>query len=134
MESKVFAFLMETPYYKEYGKNMKDHDVHCGRYNGYVGFKANLPKTWQSGEPIEADVLDKMVNVHGGITCDSKLLATTAIIPLTEIPKNYLSYRIIGFDCCHAWDTEENCPISFVKEQTMSLLGQVIEIINNKKL
>ena len=133
-EIKVFAFMMETPFYRKYGDSMRDHDMHCGHYNGYVGFKEDLPETWVGSEGIKSDVLDKMIDIHGGITCDSVLLPTATLIPVTEVPEDYLSYRIIGFDTEHRFDTEEKWTFEATKNETLSLYKQIKEIIKNNKL
>lgn len=134
MKNKVFAFMMETPFYSKYGDKMIEHDINCGHYNGYVGFKADLPKTWAGSEGIKSNVLDKMISIHGGITCDSVLLPTATIIPVTEIPEDYLSYRIIGFDTEHRYDTSDEWTFEKTKSETLRLYEQIKEIIKNKQL
>ena len=131
-EPQVIAFMMESLPYHQYGDKMEENGFHCGLYNGYVGFKADLPRATCSGMKIEGKPLNDMVDIHFGLSCDSKLLDTACIIPLTDIPKDYLSYRVVGFDCMHAWDDKYNCDINFVKEQTMSLYEQICELIRNK--
>jgi len=134
MKIETFAFMRESPFYTQY-EQLKKAGLDGGKYNGYVGFKAELPTTWTKlAECSEHNVLDNLVEVHGGITFDSNNInKLAAIIPLTDIPKDWYNYRIIGFDCMHCYDTEENCPVQYIKDETMSLLKQIQKLINNLK-
>ena len=136
---KTFAFLVKNPFYEKYGVEMKEHGINGGLYNGYVGFNEILPLSYQGGASSDfkdnkGKVLDDYIHVHGGITFDSKFNEMRSIVPLTEIPQNWYCYRIIGFDCLHFADTEENCPIDYIKDQTLKLKEQIDKLINDKKL
>ncbi len=133
MEEKVFAFMMKSPLFIKYGENIKKIGLEGGHYNGYVWFSADLPDSWQSLASFDReDVLDNMVDVHGGITFDSHFLEKTSIIPLTEIPVDFYKYRTIGFDCVHAYDTEEEWTFEATRVETLNLYNQIKEIIKNK--
>ena len=126
---KTFAFLRANPLCKEYRK-MGVQGLSCGRYNGYVGIidGDSVPLSYQ-GENSNGLPLDDMVFVLGGITFDGKFGRAVDIIPLTEIPADWWEYRIIGFDCAHWKDTEENCPFEFVREEAMRLREQIERLI-----
>lgn len=132
-EIKVFAFMKESPLFKKYEGRLKEIGLDGGRYNGYVAFNADLPDSWQGLTSFDReDVLDNMVDVHGGITFDSHFLEKSSIIPLTEIPDDWYKYRAIGFDCAHAYDTEEEWTFESTKMETLNLYNQIKEIIKNK--
>jgi len=134
-EIKVFAFMMECPLFKKYDGRLKEMGLDGGHYNGYVAFNADLPDSWMGLASFDReDVLDNMVDVHGGITFDSHFLEKTSIIPLTEIPIDWYKYRTIGFDCAHAYDTEEEWTFEATKNETLSLYEQIKGIIKNNKL
>jgi len=132
METTVFAFLMESPLWTFYKQEKKSYlGLTTGRYNGYVGFEGTLPQSRQGGADYEDDnALDNQITVHGGITFDGKFSKKSGLIPLTNIPEDWYKYRIVGFDCAHWNDTEENCSFEFTKEETLSLLKQIKELIN----
>jgi len=133
MKKVIFAFMKESPLYRKYGEDPEFKCISGGRYNGYVGFSSILPNTCQGGADYELEeTLDNMIEVHGGITYDGKVSEFTEIIPLTDIPKYWYKYRIIGFDCQHCYDTQDNCTKEYAKKETLSLLRQIREIINKK--
>lgn len=127
---KTFAFLRVSPLYDEY-KKTGITSVSCGRYNGYVGIinGDSVPLSEIGGCEDYDNSLDNMVVVHGGITFDGKFGGAEEIIPLTEIPADWWKYRIVGFDCAHLGDTEENCPYEFVRDETTSLQKQIEQLI-----
>ena len=126
----VFAFLKFNP------KFLNKWDIDGGNYNGYVAFDADLyPAT---GDDLIYDELSNKIDVHGGVTFNDTMdcFKDTPLLPLTNLPDiNELftkKYRVIGFDTMHAYDTENNCSISFMKEETMRMYDQVVELIYNK--
>ena len=83
-----------------------------------------------SGGDIEDDnILDNIVDVHGGITFDHPMtdMINESIIPLTAIPdpKTLKNFRVIGFDTVHYGDTKAKWPIEAVKEETLRLMKQI---------
>ena len=128
--TKVIAFLMKSPFFGE--KN-------SGDYNGYVAFKntKKIPLSkrglWDRNISDEnRKFLDDLIDIHGGITLDDPGLTEKAcIIPLTVIPKNFKSYRVIGFDTAHLGDDQENCSFEWTKKQTMSLKRQIEKLLIN---
>ena len=129
----VVAFLMKSPFYKE-GLNLKQ-----GNYNGYVAFKEELPLSYQGIFDQDIDVednydyLDNYISVHGGITLDhSNLWEGANIIPLTAIPEDIHSYRVIGFDCAHLNDNSEIWSFENTRSETLRLKEQIEKLINNK--
>lgn len=128
---KTFVFLAESSLYKGY-KKTSILDLRCGRYNGYVGIidGDNIPLSYDNSNVNYDNSLDARVEVHGGITFDDRLSKEQSIIPITEIPVDWWKYRIVGFDCAHLGDTEENCPFEFAKEEALRLQKQIEEIIN----
>ena len=129
----VVAFLMKSPFYKERGVNMQ-----CGNYNGYVAFKEELPLSYQGEWNYNTETeehLDDIVDVHGGITYDIKGFGeATPIIPITEIPEDFCSYRVIGFDCAHSGDTSEIWSFEATKKETLNLKKQIETLIKNIKI
>lgn len=62
-------------------------------YCGYVGVKddSKIPHSIEGDSNMFDDYpnsLDAQISVHGGITFDGKWEENTAIIPITDIPKN----------------------------------------------
>lgn len=121
----VVAFLMRSPWYtKNYTTKFG------GNYNGYVAFKEELPLSYQGGGDCDEELLDDLVNVHGGITFDRKSLWEEAeIIPLTVIPEDIHEYRVIGFDTAHCDDTAEYWTFERTKEETLNLKKQIEDLI-----
>ena len=131
---RTFAFLRINPLCEDY-KKIGITAISCGRYNGYVGIidGDSVPLSYQRENSNDSRPrLDDMVLVHGGITFDGKFGGADDIIPLTEIPADWWEYRIIGFDCAHWKDTEENCPFEFVKEEALRLRKQIEQLIKHK--
>ena len=139
---ETFAFLQPIP---EHIIKLKK-GMNPAKYNGYVAFKGNLPLSWQGAFSQkkavlynEEDSLDEMVDVHGGITFDmdkeasGEYLKNKPIIPLTEIPYPIEGYRIIGFDCQHCYDDNDNCNYEYIKTQTLSLLEQIKKLSAKNK-
>lgn len=135
MKQKTFAFITEHPSYhnmKEMERNtdnpiLKDC-CQIGRYNGYVGI-INGELNIQDYTSIDLYGSGLEFEVHGGVTFDGHLKKDLPIIPLTAIPVNWSQYRVIGFDCGHDGDNEENCPLEYVKEQTLNLQAQIIKAL-----
>ena len=121
---------MEHPLYKKYGKDLESKGITMGHYNGYVGFSGKLPNSWQ-GSKSQDNMLDDMVEVHGGITFDSSFSEKACIIPLTEIPVDFLKYRIIGFDCAHLGDTAEEWTFERTKEETLNLYKKINKLLTD---
>lgn len=84
-----------------------------------------------SNDLCDKEALDFKVEVHGGITFDRKLNATTSIIPLTEIPQNWHQYRCIGFDLAHSNDIQNNIntDYNFCISETFRLKEQIENLI-----
>ena len=109
-----------------------------GRYNGYVAFKEKLPLSIQGGCDYENEpMLDEYIDIHGGITYDNPSISEKQpIIPITAIPEDFYSYRVIGFDTCHTLDMIEEWIFEEVKNETLNLKSQIEELIKsyeNKK-
>lgn len=123
----VVAFLMHNPCYKR-------HEGESGNYNGYVAFKEELPLSMRGDGDWNKELLDDLVNVHGGITLDRKSLwKEAAIIPLTAVPEDIHEYRVIGFDTGHVNDTAEYWTFERTKEETLNLKEQIEELIKSHK-
>lgn len=127
----VIAFLKMNPFHHKFYKGDFNGG---GEYNGYVAFDAELPASWQGGASYEDDnVLDHMVDVHGGITLDCSMaeMLDDQIIPLTAMPapEELKNYRCIGFDTLHCDDTRDKWPIEAVKAETLNLMKQVKDLI-----
>lgn len=121
----VVAFLMRSPWYKE-----KRTEGENGNYNGYVAFKEELPLSYLRNEDCDKELLDDLINIHGGITFDRKSLwKEAAIIPLTAIPEDIHEYRVIGFDTAHYDDTAEYWTFERTKEETLNLKKQIEDLI-----
>ena len=112
-------------------------------YCGYVGVKDNsiLPKSYQATtfEELEdnpaMECLDDYIRVHGGITYDGVISKETPIIPLTDIPEDWYTYHIYGFDLNHINDEENGISTNFdyAKEQALSMKKQMEELIQHLK-
>lgn len=75
----------------------KNTDCRVGLYNGYCRLPVGhtligKDLSSESGGP----------EVHGGIT--------------------YADGRWFGFDCCHAWDSPESCPLDYVRQEVKSMI------------
>ena len=130
----VIAFIKWNPFHH---RLYKDDFNRGGEYNGYVAFDGELPLSYQGGADYESDdVLDHMVDVHGGITLDYASLEDwidEPIIPLTVIPEpeKLKTLRVIGFDTLHCDDTKDRWPIERVKEETLNLKRQIEELLHS---
>ena len=112
-------------------------------YCGYVGVKDSsmLPRSFQAStfEEIdndpEYDCLDNNIRVHGGITFDGVFPKETPIIPLTDIPKDWNTYHIYGFDLNHWNDNETGISTNFdyAKNEALSMKKQMEELIQSLK-
>lgn len=80
------------------------------------------------------ETLDDLVRVHGGITYDSGIDVDSPLIPLTALPSPDVlkTLRCIGFNTLHCDGTRDNWPIERVKEETLSLMQQIEELIKKK--
>lgn len=104
-----------------------------GRYNGYVAFKEKLPLSIQGGCDYENEpMLDEYIDIHGGITFDDHIDMDTPIIPITAVPEDFYSYRVVGFDTCHALDMTEEWTFEEVKNETLKLKKQVESLLEKK--
>lgn len=121
----VIAFLRPNPWFKR-GRTKGEN----GNYNGYVAFKEDLPLSWQGGATVkDLEILDDLVDVHGGITFDYKIRENDEIIPLTAIPEDLHKYRVIGFDTAHHLDTAEEWTFEKTKKETLALKEQIEKLI-----
>ena len=112
-------------------------------YCGYVGVKDSsmLPRSFDAStfEDIENDpeydYLDNSIQIHGGITFDGVFPQETPIIPLTDIPEDWYTYHIYGFDLNHINDEENGISTNFdyAKEQALSMKKQMEELIQHLK-
>ena len=133
----VIAFLKMNPFHHKF--RPKDTEIfEGGEYNGYVAFDAELPGSWQGGAYFDDDnVLEHMVDVHGGITLDCSMedMIDDQMIPLTAMPdpKELKKYRCIGFDTLHWNDTREKWSIEAVKKETLYLKKQIEDLIAEQK-
>ena len=127
----IIAFLRHI---QGYGKN---------HYCGYVGVKDSsmLPRSFQDStfEDIENDpeydYLDNSIRVHGGITFDGVFPQETSIIPLTDIPEDWHTYHVYGFDLNHNDDNETGISTNFdyAKNEALSMKQQIEELIQSLK-
>lgn len=112
-------------------------------YCGYVGVKDNsmLPKSYQATtfEELESNPamehLDDYIRVHGGITFNGVFPQETSIIPLTDIPEDWHTYHIYGFDLNHYDDNETGISTNFdyAKNEALSMKQQMEELIQSLK-
>ena len=105
-------------------------------YRGYVGFKNNpkIPNSMMSKVNIwdnYEDSLDSKIDVHKGITYDGNFLETTSIIPLTDIPKDWYTYRCVGFDLYHFNDEAIALDFDYAKAEALHLKEQIEEMLRN---
>ena len=122
-QQRLFAFVTEHPLSNKPG-------FRGGKYNGYVGIiedTTNVP-SYTDSRIFDTDYY---IKVHGGVTCDGVLRPDTFILPLTDIPENWFDYRVVGFDCNHSGDENKEWSLDYVKEQTMSMLHQIEEHLDN---
>ena len=136
----VIAFLKMSPFHHKFRPKDTEIFERGGEYNGYVAFDAVLPLSYQGGADYTsniADVLDGMIDVHGGITLDCSMedMIEDPMIPLTAMPapKELKKYRCIGFDTLHWNDTREKWSIEAVKKETLNLMKQIETIIAEQK-
>lgn len=131
----VIAFLRWNPFHHKLREKWGDDPTIGGEYNGYVAFSEELPPSWQGSFSFDRDdVLDRIINVHGGITYDSKVDITYPMIPLTAMPspEELKTFRCIGFDTLHSGDTRDMWTLEKVKEETLSLMQQIEKLIAEK--
>ena len=128
----IIAFLRHI---RNYDKN---------HYCGYIGVKDSsmLPKSSAAllafediENNLEYNYLDDNIKVHGGITFDGVLSKDTPIIPLTDIPNDWHTYHIYGFDLNHYNDNEKGISTNFdyAKNETLSMKQQMEELIQSLK-
>ena len=127
----IIAFLRHI---QGYGQN---------HYCGYVGVKDSsiLPRSFDAStfEDIEHDpeydYLDNSIRVHGGITFDGEFQKETPIIPLTDIPEDWHTYHVYGFDLSHYDDNETGISTNFdyAKNEALSMKQQMEELIQSLK-
>jgi hypothetical protein len=132
----VIAFLRWNPFHHKLREKWGDDPSIGCEYNGYVAFSEELPPTWQGSHSFDRDdVLDKIVDVHGGITYDSEMNTTYPMIPLTAIPdpEELKTFRCIGFDTLHCGDTRDKWPIERVKAETLKLMHQIENLIAERQ-
>lgn len=103
-------------------------------YCGYVGVKDDsmLPHSEQSllfDEYMENDILDKYIDVHGGITFDGKFNKKCYIVPITDIPADWYEYHIYGFDLNHAGDDDIKCDYEYAKAEVLKMKEQMETLI-----
>lgn len=130
----VIAFLKMNPFHHKFNPDTTQY-YEGGEYNGYVAFDKELPESWQGGADFDdEDVLDRLVNVHGGITLDCPMAdwLDEPIIPLTSIPDRdtLKKFRCIGFDTLHCEDTKERWTLEATKEETLNLMKQIKTLCN----
>lgn len=87
--------------------------VDHGWGNGYVGVSKEHPFFEKS-----YDDLNELISIHGGLTFSE----------MEPIEDN--DYWVIGFDTCHAWDSEKEHTKEWVIAETERLLSQVLEHLN----
>lgn len=126
---KTFAFIRKITHSFQ---NPHQNYYYCG----YVGIidDSKIPLSVQADNDFNnKEALDYKVEVHGGITFDSKFNVITSIIPLTEIPQNWYKYRCIGFDLNHYNDDNNNISTNydFCVSETFRLKEQIENLIKN---
>jgi hypothetical protein len=126
----IIAFLKPNPFHHKFRKGFNDESNIGGEYNGYVAFDKNLPLSWQGGmDWSEENTLDRLIDVHGGITLDCPMeeFMDDPYIPLTPIPdrEELKKLRVIGFDTLHCDDTREKWPKEAIIEETLRLMEQI---------
>ena len=110
--------------------------LYCGEYNGYVGFtedEGTLIDSSMSCHYEKDDVLDNLIEVHGGITFDERNIPYEKFVPeveLTECPKSFEGCRIIGFEVCH-FDDGPHHDKEWCKNETMNLRRQIVDLLKN---
>ena len=127
----IIAFLRHI---NHYGQNY---------YCGYIGVKDSsmLPKSYQGStfedveDNPEYNYLDDNIQVHGGITFDGVFPQETLIIPLTDIPEDWHTYHIYGFDLDHNDDKKTGISTNFdyAKNEALSMKQQMEELIQSLK-
>lgn len=125
----LFAFLAVSPLWikvKNFAFPTPLLSCKFGKYNGYIGFSENKLKL-----PNLIDN-DGLFDVHGGISFDGNFTEEKEIIPITEMPKYWWKYRIIGFDYAHGIEGESSVTFSDVKKETLSLYKQIKNAINEQ--
>lgn len=134
----IFAFLRQTPVYDKVITN----EYIGGLYNGYVAFDDKLPLSIQGSLKLDEDLLyddslDNLVNVHGGITFDTTIFPSKLnMLPITAIPDPETwadGIRCIGFDTLHYRDTKKEWDYDGVKDETIKLYKQILNLIKNEK-
>ena len=111
METKIKKVLVENNWTKSSEFFVFKH----GWGNGYVGVPKDHPWYGKHYDEIEA-------YVHGGLTfSENGLFGEQSNI------------WFVGFDTSHCSDTKENCPLSFVAEQTDNLYKQAVDAYRNEK-
>ena len=116
---------------------------YMNHYCGYVGVKDSsmLPRSFDAStfEDIENDpeydYLDNSIQIHGGITFDGVFPQETPIIPLTDIPEDWHTYHIYGFDLNHYDDNKTGISTNFdyAKNEALSMKQQMEELIQSLK-
>lgn len=103
-------------------------------YCGYVGVKdaSMLPLSSEGGGDENQHLLDDEIHVHGGITFDGRMSIFEDIIPLTDVPKNWFTYHIYGFDMFHHDDIESGLStnIEYAILETLSMKVQIEALID----
>lgn len=103
-------------------------------YCGYVGVKdaSILPLSSEGGGDRNQHLLDDEIHVHGGITFDGRINRLEEIIPLTDIPQDWFTYHIYGFDLFHHTDIESGLStnIEYAILETLNMRVQIKALID----
>lgn len=117
-------------------KYLDEIGIEVGTANGYVAIPFGHPCDGLSIEELE----ERGISVHGGITYAKRLPVAialklqenkcdkndTVIDVATDINLNMRSdWWLVGFDTCHADDTQESWPIEKVIDETLFLKHQI---------
>ena len=103
-------------------------------YCGYVGVKdaSMLPLSSEGGGDENQHLLDDEIHVHGGITFDGRMNRFEDIIPLTDIPHDWYTYHIYGFDLFHHADIESDMStnIEYAVLETIRMKVQIAALVD----
>ena len=97
-----------------------------GQYNGYIGVYRPAGMDGELYDEWKA-VMDNLM--YGGCTfdrlCGDESFRANEIIPVTEIPNDWSSYMIFGFDTMHWGDGWSYWTLERVTEEVKGILKQI---------
>ena len=123
--NNVIAFLRRI---------VRSREEQLFHYCGYVGVKdaSMLPLSSEGGGDENQHLLDDEIHVHGGITFDGRMNRFEDIIPLTDIPQDWFTYHIYGFDLFNYDDIESGLStnIEYAILETLNMRVQIKALID----